>query len=167
MRKSSKHFCEITESCRRWDCSMEQFAEWTFEGGLNDRIIFSRSHREPNPLSIRSVCQYTRKWTLRQSEWYRDNKNLLPSQMKIWGGFLRESTEPCKTARQTRESCLHDESVWRSGFIGREPASEMERSKIERTARCVSSAARIPHSPVTPLHHNIRRYAAFRKGEQT
>ncbi|MDD6616682.1 MAG: hypothetical protein PUF13_11355 [Lachnospiraceae bacterium] len=34
MRKSSKHSGEITESCRWWDCSMEQFAEWTFEGGL-------------------------------------------------------------------------------------------------------------------------------------
>ena len=25
----------ITESCRWWDCSMDGFAEWTFEGGLN------------------------------------------------------------------------------------------------------------------------------------
>ena len=29
--------------------------------------------REPNPLSIRSVCLYMRKWTIRQFEWYRDN----------------------------------------------------------------------------------------------
>ncbi len=32
MRKRSKHFTEITESCRRWDCSMDGIAEWTFEG---------------------------------------------------------------------------------------------------------------------------------------
>ena len=32
MRKRSKHFADITESCRWWDCSMEGIAEWTFEG---------------------------------------------------------------------------------------------------------------------------------------
>jgi len=32
MRKRSKHFADITESCRRWDCSMDGIAEWTFEG---------------------------------------------------------------------------------------------------------------------------------------
>ena len=40
---------------------MDHFTEWTFEGGLNDISEFitetyqSRSHREPNPLSIRRV----------------------------------------------------------------------------------------------------------------
>ena len=33
---------------------MEQVAEWTFEGGLKGAFQ-SRIHREPNPLSIRSV----------------------------------------------------------------------------------------------------------------
>ena len=44
----------ITESCRRWDCSMEGFVEWTFEGGLNSGYA-GRSRREPDPLSIRHV----------------------------------------------------------------------------------------------------------------
>ena len=35
MRKSSKLTQEITESCRRWEGSIEWFAEWTFEGSLN------------------------------------------------------------------------------------------------------------------------------------
>ena len=29
-------------------------------------------------------------WTIRQIEWYRDNKNLLPSQALAWGGFLHK-----------------------------------------------------------------------------
>ena len=37
----------------------------------------SRHRREPNPLSMRSVCLYMRKWTIRQFEWYRDNKILI------------------------------------------------------------------------------------------
>ena len=57
---------------------MDGFAEWTFEGGLKKKqIAFSRCRREPNPLSIRSVCLYMRKWTIRQFEWYRDNKILI------------------------------------------------------------------------------------------
>ena len=36
MRKRSKHFADITESCRWWDCSMDHFTEWTFEGDLNN-----------------------------------------------------------------------------------------------------------------------------------
>lgn len=27
---------EVTESRRWWDCGMDAFAEWTFEGGLKD-----------------------------------------------------------------------------------------------------------------------------------
>jgi len=33
MRKRSKPSSDITESCRRWDCSMGTFEEWTFEAG--------------------------------------------------------------------------------------------------------------------------------------
>jgi len=40
----------------------------------------SRRHREPNPLSIRSVCWYVRKVDICQFEWHRDSKELLPSQ---------------------------------------------------------------------------------------
>jgi hypothetical protein len=29
-------------------------------------------------------------WTIRQIEWYRDNKNLLPSQALALGGFLHK-----------------------------------------------------------------------------
>lgn len=46
MRKRSKHLCEITESCRRWDCSMERNAEWTFEGeSETDVRVFIRYGR--------------------------------------------------------------------------------------------------------------------------
>lgn len=34
-----------------------------------------------------------RKWTLRQNEWYRDNKKLLPSQILDLGRFFRENNE--------------------------------------------------------------------------
>lgn len=33
MRKTSRLSSKITESCRWWDCSMAEIAEWTFEGG--------------------------------------------------------------------------------------------------------------------------------------
>ena len=51
-------------------------AVWTLKlNGLSRaaRNEKSRRRREPNPLSIRSICQYVRKWTFRQIEWYRDN----------------------------------------------------------------------------------------------
>ena len=44
--------------------------EWTFEGGRNEK---SRRRREPNPLSIRSICWYVRERTFCQIEWYRDS----------------------------------------------------------------------------------------------
>ena len=51
---------------------------------IGQNIVFydqiSRRHREPNPLSIRHVWMYMIEWTIRQIEWYRDNKILLPSQ---------------------------------------------------------------------------------------
>ena len=67
---------------------MDGFVEWPFEGDpkrlIGQNIVFydqiSRRHREPNPLSTRHVWTYMIEWTMRQIEWYRDNKILLPSQ---------------------------------------------------------------------------------------
>ena len=67
---------------------MDGFVEWPFEGDpkrlIGQNIVFYdqiiRRHREPNPLSIRHVWMYMIEWTIRQIEWYRDNKILLPSQ---------------------------------------------------------------------------------------
>ena len=40
---------------------MKLIVEWTSEGG--PKSMESRRRREPNPLPIRSVCLYMRKWT--------------------------------------------------------------------------------------------------------
>ena len=70
---------DLTESGGWCDLRMKRLAEWTFEGGPKFWTK-SRHRREPNPLPIRSVCLYMRKWTICQFEWHRDNKILLPSQ---------------------------------------------------------------------------------------
>ena len=65
---------------------MDFNSEWTFEGGLNEK---SRRRREPNPLSIRSVCQYVRKWTfVNLSGTAIMNLYLLPSQAYSLGRFF-------------------------------------------------------------------------------
>ena len=79
MRKSSKH---LGRSKRVAD---GEIAVWTdLLNGLSRAArtiyLYSRRRREPNPLPIRSVCLYMRKWTICQFEWPRDNKILLPSQ---------------------------------------------------------------------------------------
>lgn len=56
MRKRSKLPNDFTESSRWWEGRIEFKAEWTFEG--SPKYLKSRRCREPNPLSIRSVCQY-------------------------------------------------------------------------------------------------------------
>ena len=90
MRKSSKS--EVTfghDEWNEWWPDRERRMVWSsYEAadGMDFRgrseIIFqeSRRRREPNPLPIRSVCLYMRKWTICQFEWHRDNKILLPSQ---------------------------------------------------------------------------------------
>lgn len=82
---------------------MDGFVEWPFEGDpkclIGQNIVFydqiSRRHREPNPLSIRHVWMYMIEWTIRQIEWYRDNKILLPSQIRdyLWRFFYTMKRE--------------------------------------------------------------------------
>ncbi len=70
---------DISESCGWWECSMEAFAEWTFEGGLKDFVSVGavgnrtryQSGMYDGTWKERTFCQF---------EWHRDNKDLLPSQ---------------------------------------------------------------------------------------
>ena len=41
MRKKSRPFRNISESCRWWDCSMDGFVEWPFEGDPKCLIVQS------------------------------------------------------------------------------------------------------------------------------
>lgn len=46
-----------------------------------------------------------RKWTIRQFEWYRDNKIFITvSNLRVWGGFLRGRHKP---SRNVYISILH------------------------------------------------------------
>ena len=56
---------------------MEDFAEWTFEGGheLTVGVTGNRTRYQSGMYD-----SYMNEWTIRQYEWYRDNKILLPSQ---------------------------------------------------------------------------------------
>ena len=68
-----------------------------------------------------------------QDEWYRDNKCLLASQIYRFcmSGtfFFRESNEPCEDS-EWKNGCLQPIFPG-TGFIGRMPATEKERSGIE------------------------------------
>ena len=58
---------------------MEGFVEWTFEGGpKGNHLVGVTGNRTRYQSGM--YDSYMNEWTIRQYEWYRDNKILLPSQ---------------------------------------------------------------------------------------
>ncbi len=58
MTKRSTCVRGFTESCRRWDCSIQQDMEWTWEGGSKESICendLSNVQRDFRPLSRESA----------------------------------------------------------------------------------------------------------------
>ena len=103
-----------------------------------------------------------RKWTLRQNEWYRDNKNLLPSQILDLGRFciFRDSNKPCRTVERVSVVHLYTNRCESAVADRAQPATETKNSEVE-DARCNH---RIPGSS---FEYTLNQAdAAQRKGEQ-
>ena len=77
---------------------MELIVEWTFEGSL--KSLESMVCREPDPLSMWSVCQYMEEDSQTvEVEWYRVNMNLLPPQSgQGWGAFYYRGRHESRTS---------------------------------------------------------------------
>jgi len=80
LKKSSRLLVEVLENCRWWNCSTDTLVEWTFEGSLKKSVGYAGNQTRYQSGSYDStwredICQF---------EWYRDNKNLLPSQALAW-----------------------------------------------------------------------------------
>jgi hypothetical protein len=68
---------------------MERFAEWTFEGGLNQvGVTGNRTRYQSGLYGSEFPIVQEMSGHFSQDEWYRDNNDLLPSQATAWGGFF-------------------------------------------------------------------------------
>lgn len=57
LKKKSRHFSEITESRRWWDCGMDEFAEWTLEGSSEMNRVGTDGDRDRYPVAYMSVYE--------------------------------------------------------------------------------------------------------------
>ena len=105
---------EVTESCRWWNCSTEQFAEWTFEGGLNILVGLAGNRTRYQSGVYDSTCesgQYVKvSGTAIIRAYYR--LRLYNIILYIWDVFFRESNEPCKIVAWNA-GCLQHGEAWK------------------------------------------------------